>query len=696
TASGKLQRKFLDRFAISMGRGVALGKTYGTLGAASRGATLLQDLLFTEIIFAFDRERVPERAVHARGTGAHGTFLSYEDWSNLTAASFLSAEGKFTPEMTRFSTVSGARGSADTARDVHGFATRFYVDEGNFDIVGNNIPVFFIWDVIIEPTLMALHAQKPNPRFHLPRGQQDPNRISDNLTARGDSLAQGSQISSERGSPKAYSNTEPNKHRSFRLVTDNGKQFQCSNHWQPLQGFIDLGVEEAWRFPEEGEGYVAENLFESIELLTVGDEELEIQSMSFNNDLRERFNSSEVTKSSVVRLVPLITQGKLVFNKNIQMLFNEVIGAMFQPGHIVRGVDFTEDPLLQGRLFSYLDTQLNRHGPNIQQLGFNRPPRAPIHNNNRDGAGEMIDLPPFASFVETQEWGAKDIKQTAVGQNKFDQEHRFSHWKFGVNGFVHTRNDDNVTHARGFFTAPERGQQKKRVAAFDRMFTVVGLSVDGQQANSDQYADFDAAAGKKVAKAIGVEAPKPNSNYFHPTDVFGEHIAASGTKYGVPEGNTKGVLLASVNKPASIAQGAKLQVVASSGDFAEFFISAKQLNMREVTQGIIPLVPVLKLAKLDLGKTFRFQLMQVGNIEELERFGFDLPDLTDKQVDLSAMGMFETTFRPTSRAAQFEQGKTKLVKGLQGKNAFMDRALKQPSNNREKIQRFADRFAVQD
>ncbi|KAJ5274761.1 hypothetical protein N7505_003306 [Penicillium chrysogenum] len=528
-----------------------------SLSAGERGATLLEDFIFRQKIQRFDHERVPERAVHARGAGAHGTFTSYGDWSNLTAASFLSAEGKQTPMFTRFSTVAGSRGSADTARDVHGFATRFYTDEGNFDIVGNNVPVFFIQDAILFPDL--IHAVKPRGDNEIPQAATAHDSAWDFFSQQPSTLHTLLWAMAGHGIPRSFRHVDGFGVHTFRLVTDDGKTKLIKFHWKGLQGKASFVWEEAQQTAGKNADFMRQDLFESIEAGRFPEWELGVQIMEEEDQLRFGFDLLDPTKIVPEELVPVTILGKMQLNRNPMNYFAETEQVMFQPGHIVRGVDFTEDPLLQGRLFSYLDTQLNRHGgPNFEQLPINRP-RAPIHNNNRDGAGQMfIPLNPNAYSPNTENKGSPKQANQTVGKGFFTAPERTASGK--LQRTLSTTFEDNWSQPRLFWNSLVDAEKQFIVDAMRFETSNVKSSVVRNNVII-QLNRISNDLATRVAKAIGVEAPKPDSSFYH--DNTTAHIGAFGQKLAKLDGLKVG-LLASVDKPASIAQGAKLQSALSS------------------------------------------------------------------------------------------------------------------------------------
>ncbi|KAJ5208051.1 hypothetical protein N7449_002430 [Penicillium cf. viridicatum] len=527
-----------------------------SLSAGERGATLLEDFIFRQKIQRFDHERVPERAVHARGAGAHGTFTSYGDWSNITAASFLSAKGKQTPMFTRFSTVAGSRGSADTARDVHGFATRFYTDEGNFDIVGNNVPVFFIQDAILFPDL--IHAVKPRGDNEIPQAATAHDSAWDFFSQQPSSLHTLLWAMAGHGIPRSFRHVDGFGVHTFRFVTDDGKTKLVKFHWKGLQGKASFVWEEAQQTAGKNADFMRQDLFESIEAGRFPEWELGVQIMEEEDQLRFGFDLLDPTKIVPEELVPVTKLGKMQLNRNPMNYFAETEQVMFQPGHIVRGVDFTDDPLLQGRLFSYLDTQLNRHGgPNFEQLPINRP-RAPIHNNNRDGAKCSSPLNPNAYSPNTENKGSPQQANQTVGKGFFTAPDRAASGK--LQRTVSTTFEDVWSQPRLFWNS---------LVDAERQFIVDAMRFETSNVKSSvvrnnviiQLNRISNDLATRVATAIGIAAPKPDDSFYH--DNTTANIGAFGQKLAKLDGLKVG-LLASVDNPASIAQGAKLQSALSS------------------------------------------------------------------------------------------------------------------------------------
>ncbi|KAH8727936.1 catalase-like domain-containing protein [Phaeosphaeriaceae sp. PMI808] len=492
-----------------------------SLSAGDRGPTLLEDFVFREKIMHFDHERVPERAVHARGAGAHGVFTSYGDWSNITGASFLKAPKKETPVFVRFSTVAGSRGSADTVRDVHGFAVRFYTDEGNFDIVGNNVPVFFIQDAIKFPDL--IHAVKPRSDNEIPQAATAHDSAWDFFSQQPSSLHTLFWAMSGHGTVRSYRHMDGFGVHTFRFVTDEGKTKLVKFRFKTQQGLASRLWEEQQVAAGKSGDADRQDLWDAIENGYSPEWLFQAQIMEEEDQLRFGFDLLDPTKIVPEDIIPFTTLGKMTLNRNPRNYFAETEQVMFQVGHIVRGIDFTEDPLMQGRIFSYMDTQLNRHnGPNFDQLPINQP-RIPVHSNNRDGAGQMY-IPLNVAPYSPNTVNAGSPKQA------------------------------NKTHGRGFFTAPNRSTGGRLVRAtsstfadvwsqprlffnsllpVEQQFVVNAMRFETAQLTSEvvknnvliQLNRVSHDVAVRVASALGMTAPAADSKYYHNNKTRGVSIA---------------------------------------------------------------------------------------------------------------------------------------------------------------------------
>lgn len=363
--------------------GLKINDDQNSLKAGDRGASLLEDFILREKITHFDHERIPERVVHARGSGAHGVFKLYEPLGQYTKAQFLNDTSIETPVFVRFSTVAGSRGSTDLARDVRGFAVKFYTQEGNFDLVGNNMPVFFIQDAIKFPDLV--HAVKPEPDNEIPQAASAHDTFWDFISVMPESAHMIMWLMSDRAIPRSYRMMEGFGVHTFRLVNAEGVSHFVKFHWKPLLGVHAVAWDEAQNISGKDPDYHRRDLWDAIESGNFPEWELGLQIIPEADEFNFEFDLLDPTKIVPEELVPVIRVGKLTLNRNPENFFAETEQSAFHIGHVVPGIDFTNDPLLQGRLFSYTDTQLIRlGGPNFQEIPINRP-IVPVHNNQRDG-----------------------------------------------------------------------------------------------------------------------------------------------------------------------------------------------------------------------------------------------------------------------------------------------------------------------
>ncbi len=368
---------------LTTDQGIPIPHTDDSLKAGTRGPTLLEDFHLREKIMRFDHERIPERVVHARGSAAHGYFQVYESLAKYTRAKFLTEPSLKTPVFVRFSTVVGSRGSADTVRDVRGFATKFYTPEGNFDLVGNNIPVFFIQDGIKFPDLV--HAVKPEPHHEMPQAASAHDTFWDFVSLVPETTHMVMWIMSDRAIPRSYRMMEGFGVHTFRLVNAEGKAHLVKFHWKPLLGAHSLVWDEAQKISGKDPDFHRRDLWDAIESGNFPEYELGLQILPEEDEQKYGFDLLDATKLLPEELVPVQRVGKLTLDRNPDNFFAETEQVAFCVGNVVPGIDFTNDPLMQARLFSYLDTQLTRlGGPNFAEIPINRPV-APVHNHQQDG-----------------------------------------------------------------------------------------------------------------------------------------------------------------------------------------------------------------------------------------------------------------------------------------------------------------------
>ena len=375
--------------------GVRIADNHNSLKAGERGPTLMEDFIFREKMNHFDHERIPERIVHARGAAAHGVFEAYPEAEKYSKAAVFKA-GQQTPTFVRFSTVQGSRGSNDTVRDVRGFATKFYTEEGNWDLVGNDMPIFFIQDAIKFPDFV--HAVKPEPHNEIPQGQSAHDTFWDFVSLMPESAAMVLWTMSDRAFPRSYRSMEGFGIHTFRLVDKQGKSRFVKFHWKPLAGTYSFIWDEAqllWgRDPDFNRREMATDISNGDYL----EWELCAQIIEEEDEHKFDFDILDATKLIPEEQVPVTPLGKMTLNRNPDNYFAETEQVAFNPGHIVPGIDFTNDPLLQGRLFSYLDTQMLRlGGPNFKEIPINRPV-TPVHNNQRDSFHRMTINKGQASY----------------------------------------------------------------------------------------------------------------------------------------------------------------------------------------------------------------------------------------------------------------------------------------------------------
>lgn len=368
---------------MTTNHGLKINDDQNSLKAGERGSALLEDFILREKITHFDHERIPERIVHARGSGAHGVFKLYESQSAFTKAHFLNDTETETPVFVRFSTVAGSRGSSDLARDVRGFAVKFYTQEGNFDLVGNNMPVFFIQDAIKFPDL--IHAVKPEPDNEIPQAASAHDTFWDFISQVPESAHMIMWAMSDRALPRSYRMMEGFGVHTFRFINAEGESSFVKFHWKPLLGVHSVAWDEAQNISGKDPDFHRRDLWDAIESGAFAEWELGVQIVPEADEFKFDFDLLDPTKLIPEELVPVQRIGKMTLNRNPDNFFAETEQVAFHVGHVVPGIDFTNDPLLQGRLFSYTDTQLLRlGGPNFHEIPINRPV-VPVHNNQRDG-----------------------------------------------------------------------------------------------------------------------------------------------------------------------------------------------------------------------------------------------------------------------------------------------------------------------
>ncbi|AZD58092.1 Catalase KatE [Pseudomonas chlororaphis subsp. aurantiaca] len=491
--------------ALRTNQGVKVADNQNTLKAGARGPSLLEDFIMREKITHFDHERIPERIVHARGVGAHGYFQTYEDHSALTKAGFLRDPGKKTPVFVRFSTVQGPRGSGDTVRDVRGFAVKFFTDEGNFDLVGNNMPVFFIQDAIKFPDFV--HAVKPEPHNEIPTGGSAHDTFWDFVSLQPESAHMVIWAMSDRAIPKSLRSMQGFGVHTFRFINAEGTSSFVKFHWRPTVGTCSLVWDEAQRLAGKDTDFHRRDLWESIESGDYPEWELGVQVIVEENEHKFDFDILDPTKLIPEELVPITPLGKMVLNRNPDNFFAETEQVAFCPGHIVPGIDFSNDPLLQGRLFSYTDTQISRlGGPNFHELPINRP-LAPFHNGQRDAMHRTTIDKGRASYEPNSIDGGwpKETPPAAEDGGFESYNERIDAHKIRQRSPSFS---DHFSQARLFFKSMSPHEQEHIIAAYSfELGKVEREWIRARQVN-EILANIDLELAKRVAQNLGLPVPK--------------------------------------------------------------------------------------------------------------------------------------------------------------------------------------------
>ncbi len=493
---------------LTTNQGLRISHTDDSLKAGDRGPTLLEDFHFREKIMHFDHERIPERVVHARGAGAHGYFQVYESavaqLKEYTRAGFLQDPSVKTPVFVRFSTVAGSRGSADTVRDVRGFAVKFYTPEGNFDFVGNNIPVFFIQDAIKFPDL--IHAVKPEPNSEMPQASTAHDTAWDILSLLPESMHMVMWVLSDRAIPRSFRMMEGFGVHTFRFVNEQGKGRFVKFHWKPVLGVHSLAWDEAQKLAGKDPDWLRRDLWEAIEQGQYPEYELGVQIVEEQDESRFAFDLLDATKLIPEELVPVQRIGKMTLNRNPENFFAETEQVAFHLGHLVPGIDVTNDPLLQGRLFSYLDTQLSRlGGPNFAEIPINRP-LAPVHNNQRDGFHQhMVNTSRTSYYPNSLGMGCPVLAPGSEGG--------YVHYPEKVGGHkIAARSEsfkDYFSQATLFWKSLSEAEQAHLVAAGQfELGKVESKEVRERMIGLFDHIDHDLAV--RVASAVGITIPTMN------------------------------------------------------------------------------------------------------------------------------------------------------------------------------------------
>ncbi|MDQ0807907.1 catalase KatA [Priestia megaterium] len=471
--------------------GAPVGDNQNSMTAGSRGPTLIQDVHLLEKLAHFNRERVPERVVHAKGAGAHGYFEVTNDVSSYTKAAFLSEVGKRTPLFARFSTVAGENGSADTVRDPRGFAVKFYTEEGNYDLVGNNTPVFFIRDAIKFPDF--IHTQKREPRTHL----KNPTAVWDFWSLSPESLHQVSILMSDRGIPATLRHMHGFGSHTFKWVNAEGDGVWVKYHFKTEQGVKNLSPDVAAKLAGENPDYHTEDLFNAIEKGDFPSWKLYVQIMPLEDADTYRFDPFDVTKVWSQKDYPLIEVGRMVLDRNPENYFAEVEQATFSPGTLVPGIDVSPDKMLQGRLFAYSDAHRYRVGANHQALPINRP-RSEVNNYQRDGQMRFDDNGGRSVYYEPNSFG---------GPTESQENKQAAYPVSGVADSVAYDHNDHYTQAGDLYRLLSEDERTRLVANIvEAMKPVEKEEIKLRQIQHFYKADPE--YGTRVADGLGLSVPQ--------------------------------------------------------------------------------------------------------------------------------------------------------------------------------------------
>lgn len=529
-------RQGSENMPLTTNQGTRIANDQSSLRSGGRGPTLLEDFILREKITHFDHERIPERIVHARGSAAHGYFQPYRSCTAMTKADFLRDADIITPVFVRFSTVQGGAGSADSVRDIRGFATKFYTQEGVWDLVGNNTPVFFIQDAHKFPDFV--HAVKPEPHNEIPQGQSAHDTFWDYVSLQPETLHNVIWAMSDRGIPRSYRTMEGFGIHTFRLINAEGKATFVRFHWKPVAGKASLLWDEAQKLAGRDPDFHRRDLWEAIEAGDYPEYELGVQLIPEEDEFKFDFDLLDATKLIPEELVPVELIGKMVLNRNPDNFFAETEQVAFHPGHIVPGIDFTNDPLLQGRLFSYTDTQISRlGGPNFHEIPINRPV-CPWHNFQRGGMHrQIIDTNPanYQPNSVNDNWPRETPSAAHRGGFESYQERIEGHKlrerspSFG----------EYYSQPRLFWLSQTHIEQQHIIDAFSFELGKVTRAYIRERV-IDHLVHIDISLANTVASNLGIALSEQLMHTIPPKEVNGLKKDASLSLYAVPSGNSKG------------------------------------------------------------------------------------------------------------------------------------------------------------
>jgi catalase len=482
--------------------GVPIHDNNNTLKAGERGPSLLEDFIYLDKLAHFDRERIPERVVHARGSAAHGVFEAKEDISAYTSAKFLK-KGTITPLFTRFSTVAGFKGSTDLARDVRGFSVKFYTEDGNYDLVGNNIPVFFIQDAMNFPDL--IHAVKPEPNNEMPQAASAHDTFWDFISLMPESAHMVMWAMSDRAIPRSLRMMEGFGVHTFKFVNDAGKATFVKFHWKPKLGVHQVAWQEAQKISGYDSDFHRKDLWESIEKGNFPQWDLGVQLIPEEDEFKYSFDILDPTKLIPEELVPVKIIGTMTLNRNPENFYAETEQVAYDPGRLVPGIDFSNDPLLQGRVFSYADTQNYRlGGPNFHELPINKSVNGK-HNNQKDGTARMDILKGNVSYFPNSLGNGCPYHAMLKGETGFQShEEKIDAKKVRARSSSFA---DHFTQARLFFNSQSEAEKNHIISAYSFELS----KVKSEEIRKRELAilnQIDANLANKVGANLGLTPSK--------------------------------------------------------------------------------------------------------------------------------------------------------------------------------------------
>ncbi|MGK3113576.1 catalase HPII [Candidatus Pantoea formicae] len=652
--------------SLTTNQGTRIANDQNSLRAGARGPTLLEDFIMREKITHFDHERIPERIVHARGSAAHGYFQPYRSLKDHTKAHFLSDPDQITPVFVRFSTVQGGAGSADTVRDIRGFATKFYTDDGVFDLVGNNTPVFFIQDAHKFPDFV--HAVKPEPHNEIPQGQSAHDTFWDYVSLQPETLHNVIWAMSDRGIPRSYRTMEGFGIHTFRLINAEGKATFVRFHWKPVAGKASLLWDESQKLTGRDPDFHRRDLWEAIEAGDFPEYELGLQLISEEDEFSFDFDILDATKLIPEELVPVEIVGKMVLNRNPDNFFAETEQVAFHPGHIVPGLDFTNDPLLQGRLFSYTDTQISRlGGPNFHEIPINRPV-CPYHNFQRQGMHRQdIDTNPanYEPNSINDNWPRETPPSAESGGFESYQERVEGHK-------VRERSPsfgEYYSQPRLFWLSQTPVEQQHIIGAYSFELSKVARPYIRERV-IDHLLNIDIALAQGVADNLGIALTADQLNTPPAPDVHGLKKDDSLSLYAVPGGEIKGrqvaLLLSDGVKSADVL--AVLQSLKAAGVHTKLLAP----YMGQVVADDGSILPVDATFAGLPSLTFDAVFVPDGNVDALLLSGDSRYYLLEAYKHLKVIGLSGEARRfKTQFALQDDEEEEGIVDGLKADSAMM-------------------------